>query len=83
MTEHKDPNNADLHIQDEIFGYRIENIIPLKEINAHCYRLIHMATGARHVHISTRDRENTFGVTFKTVPSDSTGVAHILEHTVL
>ncbi|MGD9248693.1 MAG: insulinase family protein, partial [Desulfobacteraceae bacterium] len=26
---------------------------------------------------------NTFGVTFKTVPADSTGVAHILEHTVL
>jgi Zn-dependent M16 (insulinase) family peptidase len=83
MTEQKDPNNADLHVQDEIFGYRIENIIPLKEINAHCYRLTHLATGARHVHISTQDRENTFGVTFKTVPSDSTGVAHILEHTVL
>jgi presequence protease len=83
MTDHKDPNNTGLNIQDEIFGYRIENIIPLKEINAHCYRLTHMDTGARHVHISTQDRENTFGVTFKTVPSDSTGVAHILEHTVL
>jgi presequence protease len=83
MTGQKDPYNADLQIQDEIFGYRIENIIPLKEINGHCYRLTHMATGARHVHISTQDRENTFGVIFKTVPSDSTGVAHILEHTVL
>ena len=83
MTDHNDPNNTGLNIQDEIFGYRIENIIALNEINAHCYRLTHMATGARHVHISTRDRENTFGVAFKTVPSDSTGVAHILEHTVL
>ena len=83
MTDNHDPNNSGLNIQDEIFGYRIENIIPLKEINAHCYRLTHMGTGARHVHISTQDRENTFGVTFKTVPSDSTGVAHILEHTVL
>ena len=83
MTKLKDPNNPGLHIQDEISGYRVENIIPLKEINAHCYRLAHLATGARHVHISTQDRENTFGVTFKTVPTDSTGVAHILEHTVL
>jgi Zn-dependent M16 (insulinase) family peptidase len=45
--------------------------------------LIHGPTGARHVHIANNDRENTFGVAFRTVPSDSTGVAHILEHTVL
>jgi presequence protease len=83
MTDLKDPNNTDLKIQDEVSGYRIENITPLNEINAYCYRLTHRATGARHVHISTLDRENTFGVAFKTVPSDSTGVAHILEHTVL
>jgi Zn-dependent M16 (insulinase) family peptidase len=83
MTAHKDPNNPDLSIGAELFGYRVESIIPLKEINAYAYRLGHLATGARHVHISTQDQENTFGVTFKTVPSDSTGVAHILEHTVL
>jgi presequence protease len=29
------------------------------------------------------DRENTFSVAFKTVPKDSSGVAHILEHTAL
>jgi presequence protease len=83
MTDRKDPNNPDLNIHDEISGYRIDNITPLNEINAFFYRLTHKTTGARHVHISTRDRENTFGVAFKTVPSDSTGVAHILEHTVL
>jgi Zn-dependent M16 (insulinase) family peptidase len=83
MSAQKDPNNPDLDIGAELFGYRIETITPLKEINAYAYRLGHLATGARHVHISTWDQENTFGVTFKTVPSDSTGVAHILEHTVL
>jgi len=45
--------------------------------------LEHLATGARYVHIQCPDRENTFGVAFKTVPADATGVAHILEHTVL
>jgi Zn-dependent M16 (insulinase) family peptidase len=45
--------------------------------------LEHTLTGARHTHISNKDKENTFSVAFKTVPSDSTGVAHILEHTVL
>lgn len=83
MTLNKDPNNKGLAAQSEIHGYQIQSILPLKEINGFLYQLVHLATGARHLHISTSDKENTFGVTFKTVPSDSTGVAHILEHTVL
>ena len=83
MTMPQDPNNSDLRIHQELFGYRIDNILPLPELDGVFYRLTHQATGARHVHISSPDRENTFGVTFKTVPRDSTGVAHILEHTVL
>ncbi|MGD9006579.1 MAG: peptidase M16, partial [Desulfobacteraceae bacterium] len=83
MTKVTDPNNQGLGIGDELFGYQVESITALDEINAVLYRLQHTATGAQHVHISTRDRENTFGVTFKTVPRDSTGVAHILEHTAL
>ena len=45
--------------------------------------LEHIKTKAKHIHISNKDKENTFGVFFRTVPSDSSGVAHILEHTVL
>ncbi|MBI9088629.1 MAG: insulinase family protein [Desulfobacterium sp.] len=56
---------------------------PLEELDSILFQLEHRATGARHVHISNRDKENTFGVAFRTVPEDSTGVAHILEHTVL
>ncbi len=83
MNANKDPNNDGLQPGSEIFGYRIESILALEEISAHLYQLVHVDTGARHVHVSCRDKENTFGVTFKTVPDDSTGVAHILEHTVL
>jgi Zn-dependent M16 (insulinase) family peptidase len=43
----------------------------------------HVPTGAKHIHIGNQDSENTFSVAFKTVPTDSSGVAHILEHTVL
>lgn len=43
----------------------------------------HRVTGARHLHLSADNRENVFLVAFKTMPEDSTGVAHILEHTVL
>ena len=78
-----DPNNRSLAEGQEIHGYRILRITKLEEIDAVLYRLEHLATGARHIHLSNGDKENTFGVTFKTVPTDSTGVAHILEHTVL
>ena len=43
----------------------------------------HLATGARHLHFSTDNTENVFLVGLKTVPTDNTGVAHILEHTAL
>jgi len=43
----------------------------------------HIKTGARHFHLAADNSENVFLVAFRTVPEDSTGVAHILEHTVL
>jgi len=43
----------------------------------------HSATGAKHLHLSADDNNNVFLVAFLTVPQDSTGVAHILEHTTL
>ena len=66
-----------------IGNYTVNNVSYLTDIRSWLYQLEHEATGARHIHIGNADRENTFGVAFKTVPSDSTGVAHILEHTVL
>jgi Zn-dependent M16 (insulinase) family peptidase len=78
-----DANNRSLTQSDDIFGYRVYRKVKLAESNSVFYELEHRATGARHVHISRRDLENTFSVAFKTVPADSTGVAHILEHTVL
>ena len=44
---------------------------------------VHAATGARHFHLDAEDDNNAFLVAFLTVPQDSTGVAHILEHTSL
>ena len=43
----------------------------------------HSNTGAAHYHISADNSENVFLVALRTVPEDSTGVAHILEHTAL
>ncbi|MDL1968831.1 MAG: insulinase family protein [Deltaproteobacteria bacterium] len=83
MDNTLDQNNPDIKQNDNICGYLIKKIVELKEIRSILYDIEHSATGARHIHLSNNDKENTFGVAFKTVPTDSTGVAHILEHTVL
>ena len=40
-------------------------------------------TGAELLSLRSEDENKVFGITFKTPPSDSTGIAHILEHSVL
>ncbi|MDG4597902.1 MAG: insulinase family protein [Candidatus Contendobacter sp.] len=55
--------------------------IPALRLEFQEYR--HRATGARHLHLAADDPHNAFLVAFLTVPQDSTGVAHILEHTAL
>lgn len=43
----------------------------------------HTVTGAELLSFINSDENKVFGVSFRTPPSDSTGVAHILEHSVL
>ena len=68
---------------NSLHGFTIVETISLSEINAQMIQLRHNKTGARMVHLETTDDNNLFGVGFHTTPMDSTGVAHILEHTVL
>jgi Zn-dependent M16 (insulinase) family peptidase len=83
MGKAVDPNNKGFKTGDNVFGYLIKRIVHLAETHSFFYELEHSSTGARHIHISSNDGENTFAVALRTVPKDSTGVAHILEHTVL
>ena len=55
----------------------------IKELKteAHVYR--HKKTGAQVLSMIADDENKVFGITFRTPPFDSTGVAHILEHSVL
>ncbi len=58
-----------------------QQAVPSLRIVVEEYR--HTATGARHFHLAADDDNNAFLVAFLTVPTDSSGVAHILEHTAL
>ncbi len=66
-----------------IRGYRAVRVETIEELEAAFIELVHEKSGARHIHIENEDKENTFGVVLRTVPEDSSGIAHILEHTVL
>ena len=55
--------------------------VDLLNLTVHEYQ--HKKTGARHYHFASDSDENVFLVGFRTVPEDSKGVAHILEHTSL
>ncbi len=83
MSKMVDARNSDFRQGKQVGNYAVKRVVPLERIRSFFYDLEHLATGTRHIHISNEDAENTFSVAFKTVPVDSTGVAHILEHTVL
>lgn len=70
-------------IGDVIAGFTILAWEPLDELHAIGIWAKHIRTGAEVFHILNDDEENLFAFAFPTVPSDSTGVAHILEHSVL
>ena len=55
----------------------------IESLNLAFEEYVHAATGARHFHLDAEDDNNAFLVAFLTVPRDSTGIAHILEHTSL
>lgn len=55
----------------------------MAEVNGTARFYRHNATGAQMVSVTNDDENKVFGVTFRTPPKNSTGVAHILEHSVL
>ncbi len=63
--------------------FRITRTLPLDELQSTLIELTHEPTGARVLHIANSDPENLFCLSFQTLPYNSNGVAHILEHTVL
>ncbi len=55
----------------------------IESLNIRVEQYEHKRTGAVHYHLASDNTENVFLVAVRTVPEDSTGVAHILEHTAL
>lgn len=67
----------------KLAAYEVVEEKKIKEINAAGCVLRHKKSGARIFTVSCDDENKVFSIGFRTPPSDSTGVAHILEHSVL
>jgi hypothetical protein len=55
----------------------------VEEYGAKVILFKHKKTGAEVMSVSVPDENKVFGITFRTPPNDSTGIPHILEHSVL
>jgi Zn-dependent M16 (insulinase) family peptidase len=64
-------------------GFEILEVKELAEFEAGGIWARHTKSGAQVFHVYNDDRENLFAFAFATAPEDSTGAAHILEHSVL
>ena len=72
-----------MQINDTLHGFTVTRTRALPELNATLVEMHHKGSGAHLAWLDRKDENKTFSIAFKTLPNDSTGVFHILEHSVL
>ena len=72
-----------IEVGQKLQGFEVKAITDLKQQRMVAYQLEHIKTGAKLLHLYSEDAENLFSISFPTPPPNSTGVSHILEHSVL
>lgn len=68
---------------EKLCGFTVERVREEKELNGSLVEMSHDKTGAQLVWVDNKEENKLFCIGFKTLPEDSTGVFHILEHSVL
>ena len=68
---------------ENLVSYELIEKHQIEELDSIGYLLKHRKSGARIVLLSNDDDNKVFHIGFRTPPMDSTGVPHILEHSVL
>ncbi len=66
-----------------VCGFELLRELHIAELNTSAGLYRHVGTGAELLALSNDDENKTFGVAFRTLPPDNSGVPHILEHSVL
>ena len=68
---------------DHYHGFTVTRVRELAEIRSTLIEMTHERSGAQLCWCRSAEQNKLFCVTFRTLPEDSTGVFHILEHSVL
>lgn len=68
---------------EKIPQYELVKKERIEDIRSEGYLLRHKKSGARVLLLENEDENKVFNIAFRTLPTDSTGVAHIMEHSVL
>ena len=68
---------------EHLEAYEVVKKQKIKELESDAYILRHKKTGARIALLQNQDVNKVFYIGFRTPPAESTGVMHILEHSVL
>ena len=68
---------------EDLAAYEIISRQKIHDLSSEGYLLRHRKSGARVLYIENEDDNKVFHITFRTPPTDNTGVAHILEHCAL
>ena len=68
---------------DILYGFKVLRVQIFADLRVTAYEIEHDKTGAKVLHLHSFDRENLYAIGFRTPPADSTGLPHILEHSVL
>ena len=66
-----------------LHGFKLVYSQPMPDLKATLHRFTYWKNGADVIWLERDDVNKTFGIAFRTVPSDHTGIFHILEHSVL
>lgn len=72
-----------LKLNETYHGFQLIDEKYIEENNSTGRLFAHVKTGAKLYYLSNDDDNKVFSITFKTPPADSTGLPHILEHSVL
>jgi Zn-dependent M16 (insulinase) family peptidase len=70
-------------LQETYLDFKVLRCTRIEELNCYFREIIHEPTGAQILHIENDDPENLFCLSFRTLPHNSRGAPHILEHVVL
>ena len=70
-------------VGDRVGGFEVTAVTPVPEVKGTLVRMSYPKNGAELAWLDRDDDNMTFSIAFRTIPQDDTGVAHILEHSVL